>query len=231
MLQQTQVARVVGRWERWLARWPDAASLARAPLADVLGEWGGLGDNRRALRLRDACVLVARDGWRRDAAALRALPGVGPYTAAAVASFAFGEAVACVDTNVARVAARLGAATPQQLVDRLPAEVAPTWNQAVMELGAMVCRAREARCAACPVARWCASRGRVGRGARARAAPGRGTPRWEQTNRWVRGRIVAALARGDALPADIPDERLEPALEGLVGDGLVRREGTRFVLG
>src|SRR3954453_6267750 len=174
MLQQTQVARVVGRWERWLARWPDAASLARAPLADVLGEWVGLGYNRRALRLRDACVLVARDGWPRDAAALRALPGVGPYTAAAVASFAFGEAVACVDTNVDRVGARLGAATPQQLVDRLPAEVAPTWNQAVMELGAMVCRAREARCAACPVARWCASRGAAGGGARGGCGGGRG---------------------------------------------------------
>jgi len=231
MLQQTPVARVVPRYEAWLQRWPDAGALAAAPPGEVLRAWVGLGYNRRALRLREACRVVARDGWPRDVAGLRSLPGVGPYTAAAVASFAFGEAVACVDTNVARVVARLGAATPQQLVDRLPAEVAPTWNQAVMELGAMVCRAREARCAACPVARWCASRGRVGRGARARAAPGRGTPRWEQTNRWVRGRIVAALARGDALPADIPDERVEPALEGLVGDGLVRREGTRFVLG
>src|SRR3954451_16055332 len=89
MLQQTQVARVVPRYEAWLARWPDAPSLAAAPLADVLGAWVGLGYHRRALRLREACAVVARDGWPPDAAGLRALPGVGPYTAAAVASFAF----------------------------------------------------------------------------------------------------------------------------------------------
>jgi A/G-specific adenine glycosylase len=231
MLQQTQVARVVPHYEAWLERWPDARALAAAPPADVLRAWIGLGYNRRALRLREACRVVARDGWPRDPAALRSLPGVGPYTAAAVASFAFGESVACVDTNVARVVGRLGSATPQQLVDRLPAGAAPTWNQAVMELGATVCRAREAHCGVCPVARWCVSRGHVGGGARARRSPARGAPRWEQTNRWVRGRIVAALARGEALPPDIPDERLAPALEGLVSDGLVRREGTGFVLG
>ena len=104
MLQQTQVARVVPRYEAWLERWPDAASLAAASPAEVLTEWVGLGYNRRALRLREACVVVARDGWPRDAAGLRALPGIGPYTAAAVASFAFDEQVAAVDTNVSRVA-------------------------------------------------------------------------------------------------------------------------------
>src|SRR6187397_813904 len=90
MLQQTQVARVVPRYEAWLERWPTAPALAEAPVADVLREWVGLGYNRRALRLREACAVVARDGWPRDADGLRALPGIGPYTAAAVASFAFG---------------------------------------------------------------------------------------------------------------------------------------------
>ena len=91
MAQQTQIARVLERYERWLARWPTAPALAQATVAEVLTEWSGLGYNQRALRLRAACVVVARDGWPRGAAGLQKLPGIGPYTAAAVASFAFGE--------------------------------------------------------------------------------------------------------------------------------------------
>ena len=105
MLQQTQAARVVPRWTAWMQRWPTAAALAAASPAEVLREWVGLGYNRRALRLREACAVVARDGWPDD---LTQLPGVGPYTAAAVASFAFGRDAAAVDTNVRRVCARLG---------------------------------------------------------------------------------------------------------------------------
>jgi A/G-specific adenine glycosylase len=228
MLQQTQVARVVPRYEAWLERWPTAGALAAAPLAEVLAAWVGLGYNRRAVRLWEACRQVADEGWPRTAAGLRALPGVGPYTAAAVASFAFGEAVACVDTNVARVAGRLGRATPDELLAGAPPGAAPTWNQAMMELGATVCRARDARCGACPVAPWCASRGAVA--VAPRAAAGTQTP-FEETNRWARGRIVAALAAGEGLPGDLPAERLERALEGLVRDGLVRRRGTGFALG
>ncbi len=104
MLQQTQVARVVPRYEAWLERWPAEDALAAASRAEVLGAWVGLGYNTRAVRLQAACAVVARDGWPRTAAALQQLPGVGPYTAAAVASFAFGEHVAAVDTNVRRVA-------------------------------------------------------------------------------------------------------------------------------
>ena len=121
MAQQTQVARVLERYERWLERWPTAAALAAASPAEVLTEWVGLGYNQRALRLRAACAIVARDGWPRDSAGLRALPGVGPYTAAAVASFAFGERVAAVDTNVRRVA-RAARREPAAL---LPGERAP----------------------------------------------------------------------------------------------------------
>jgi A/G-specific adenine glycosylase len=217
MLQQTQVARVVERYERGLARWPTAGALAAATRADVLAAWVGLGYNRRALRLHEAATVVARDGWPRDAAGLRALPGVGPYTAAAVASFAFGEAVAAVDTNVRRVAARIGA-EPAEL---LPAGREADWNQAAMELGATVCTARAARCDGCPAAPWCASRGAV---VTAPRAPGGSRPRFEDTDRWVRGRVVAALAAGEGLPAGIAPERLERALAGLERDGLVQRD-------
>ena len=215
MLQQTQVARVVPRYLEWLERWPTAASLAAASRAEVLSAWVGLGYNRRALALHAAATAVARDGWPED---LRTLAGVGPYTAAAVGSFAFGEQVAAVDTNARRVAERLGRGGPEAL---LPPGRAAEWNQAAMELGATVCTARAPRCEACPVAAWCAA---AGRPARRPAGPpsGRRAVRFEDTNRWVRGRVVAALAAGEGLPGDIPPERLERAVAGLVRDGLVR---------
>jgi len=226
MLQQTQVARVLPRFVAWLERWPSAAALAVAGRAEVLGAWVGLGYNTRAVRLHLACQVIAREGWPTTAAGLRALPGVGPYTAAAVASFAFGEVVAAVDVNVARVAARLGAGTPQAL---LAAGRSAAWNQAMMELGATTCRARSATCSGCPVAPWCASAGRVQ--VAERAPPGAGLPRFEETNRWARGRVVAALAAGEGLPRHIPAARLAAAVEGLVRDGLVNREGDGLSVG
>jgi len=219
MAQQTQVARVVAYYERWIERWPTPAALAATAPADVIAAWVGLGYNRRALRLREAAAIVARDGWPRDAAGLRALPGVGAYTAAAVASFAFGERVAAVDTNVRRVAGRLGA-RPQAL---LPARRHEDWNQAAMELGATFCVARAPRCEPCPAAPWCPSRGRVETAPRAeRAAAGR----FEDSDRWVRGRVIAALAAGEALPAAIATQRLERALAALERDGLVEPGST-----
>ncbi len=215
MSQQTQVARIIPRYEAWLERWPDEGALASAPLPDVLAAWVGLGYNSRAVRLQRACAILARDGWPTDAAALRALPGVGPYTAAAVASFAFGEDVAAVDTNVRRVTGRIGLGSPQELVPRGRASV---WNQAVMELGALVCGARSARCDGCPASPWCASRGDV---VVARRRPAGTAERFQDTNRWVRGRIVAALAAGEPVPADIEAQRVRVALDGLVRDGLV----------
>src|SRR3954470_16171800 len=140
MLQQTQVARVVPRYVEWLLRWPDAAALPAASRCEVLAAWVGLGYNRRAVALHEAARTVARDGWPSD---LRTLPGVGPYTAAAVASFAFGAEVAAVDTNVRRVASRLGHGSPEALL--APGRAAE-WNQAAMELGATVCTARAPRC-------------------------------------------------------------------------------------
>jgi A/G-specific adenine glycosylase len=216
MLQQTQALRVVPYYRRWLARFPDAAALAQAPPRDVLAAWSGLGYNRRALALQRAAEHVAAHGWPED---LTELPGVGPYTAAAVASFAWDRQVAAVDTNVRRVLARReGPRTDAQLRRRagelLPPGRAATFNQAMMELGATVCRPRAPRCEACPVAPGC--------GGHPDPAPRRRqTAPFEQTDRWARGRIVAALLAGDPLP--VTGERRERALAGLERDGLIVR--------
>jgi len=220
MLQQTQVARVVPRYEEWLSSWPDAPSLAAASRAEVLAAWVGLGYNRRAVSLHSAARVVASEGWPAD---LTTLPGVGPYTAAAVASFAFGAQLAAVDTNVRRIASRLDRGSPDALL--APGRAAE-WNQAAIELGATVCGARAPRCDACPVAAWCAS---AGEGA-SRPHAARRAERFEDSNRWVRGRIVAALAAGEGLP-DVAPERLERALAGLVRDGLIRPTTEGFALG
>ena len=174
-------------------------------------------------RAARAAAAVARDGWPAD---LRTLPGVGPYTAAAVGSFAFGAQVAAIDTNARRVAERLGHGPPAAL---LPPGRAAEWNQAAMELGATVCtRGRRAATRA----RWRGGARPAGRRWRRRAAPGRGgSERFEDSNRWVRGRIVAALAAGDGLPGDIAPERLDRAVAGLVRDGLVRPANGGFSLG
>ena len=222
MLQQTQVARVVPRYLAWLDRWPEAASLAAAPPSDVLREWVGLGYNRRALRLRDACAVVARDGWPRTVEGLRALPGVGPYTAAAVASFAFDEQVAAVDVNVARVASRLG----REVDALLPAGRAAAFNHAMMDLGATICTARRPSCGACPVAARCVSAGAVA----APPRPGKARQRFQDSDRFARGRIVAALAAREPLPEGLGAERTERAVAGLLRDGLVVRDGDEIRL-
>ncbi len=219
MAQQTQVARVVAYYERWLERWPTPAALARAPLGDVLSAWVGLGYNTRALRLRETATIIARDGWPRDSAGLRSLPGVGPYTAAAVASFAFGERIAAVDTNVRRMAARLQTA-PQSL---LPQHRHADWNQAAMELGAVHCRARAPRCDGCPAAQWCPSNGLVVTAPRAARGTGE---RFEDSDRWVRGRVISGLASGAGLPSDISAERMTRVLQALQRDGLVTVDAT-----
>ena len=215
MLQQTQVARVVPRYEAWLARWPTAESLAAAPLEQVLREWVGLGYNRRAVRLWEAARVVAREGWPEQ---LQELPGVGPYTAAAVGSFAFGRDEVAVDTNVRRVVARLGAPLAP------PPGRAAQLNQATMELGATVCTARAPRCGACPLRSWCDGPAVV-------AAARRPRERFEDSNRWVRGRVIASLAAGEGVPRDVAAERLEPALQGLLRDGLIRRTAAGYALG
>ncbi|MBV8258973.1 MAG: A/G-specific adenine glycosylase, partial [Actinobacteria bacterium] len=137
MAQQTQVERVVPRWERWLERWPTFAALAAAAPADVIREWQGLGYNRRALALHSAARQIAAHGWPDD---LTELPGVGRYTADAVACFALGRQVLPVDVNVRRVGERSGHV------------FSPAAAQALMDLGKGVCLARVPRCAICPLA-------------------------------------------------------------------------------
>jgi A/G-specific adenine glycosylase len=217
MLQQTQALRVVPYYERWLVRFPGAVALAEAPVREVLSLWSGLGYNRRALALQNAAREVAANGWPVD---LTVLPGVGPYTAAAVGSFAFDQQVAAVDTNVRRVLSRRDGVvhTPSALAARaaalLPEGRAAIFNQAMMELGATVCRPRAPLCGSCPVSAGCS-------GPLPLPARRRGGVRFEDTDRWARGRIVAALLAGEELP--VHGERRERALAGLERDGLVVR--------
>jgi len=145
MLQQTQAARVVPRWLAWLERWPSVETLAAAPTAEVIREWQGLGYNRRAVTLQRAARLVGASGWPDD---LTELPGVGRYTADAVACFAFGRELLPQDVNVRRVQERSGGSFDH------------TCAQALMDLGATVCIARVPRCGVCPLASSCPSRGK-----------------------------------------------------------------------
>ena len=216
MLQQTQARRVVPYYERWLARFPTPRALARAPVRDVLAAWSGLGYNRRALALQRAAAVVAERGWPDD---LTELPGVGPYTAAAVASFAWDRQVAAVDTNVRRVLSRRDGVDygPRALAERaaalLPPGRAAAFNQAMMEVGATVCRPRAPRCGECPVAAGCAGPRELPRRPR--------RPRFEDTDRWARGRVLAALLEGK--PPPVHGARRERAIAGLERDGLVVR--------
>jgi A/G-specific adenine glycosylase len=223
MLQQTQAARVIPYYEAFLARFPDPETLAAAPPRDVLEAWSGLGYNRRALALQAAARRVAEQGWPDD---LTELPGVGPYTAAAVGSFAWDRQQAAIDTNARRVIERFDATsrTPAALARRA-AELladgrAADFNQAMMELGATVCRPRAPRCGECPVGDGCATRAAGGPAPTARR---RGAERFEDSDRWARGRIVAALLSGAPLPARLTAGRRERALAALERDGLVVR--------
>lgn len=170
MLQQTRVETVIPYWERFLSRWPTVESLAAATTAQVLKEWEGLGYYARARRLPEAArFVVASGGWPRTAEALREVPGIGPYTAGAVASIAFGEAAPLLDGNVKRVWSRLFA-FPEPPVGK-PLDLFWEWsaqavrhgkpavvNQALMELGATVCTPRAPKCPECPLRSWCCAR-------------------------------------------------------------------------
>jgi len=246
MLQQTPVNRVIPAYHEWLARWPTPPALAAEPAGEAIRQWGRLGYPRRALRLHaTATILTTRYGGiiPADRDALLALPGIGSYTAAAVASFAFGQRHAVLDTNVRRVLARLVTGVAQapaatsvaetrlaeSLLPGAPA-VAARWSVAVMELGALVCTAARPRCGACPVARHCAwlTAGQPPEAAKRR------TQRYDGTDRQCRGRLLAVLresgtpvSRADfdaawIVPTDQRDQgQLARALDGLVADGLI----------
>ncbi|WP_433785798.1 A/G-specific adenine glycosylase [Actinomycetospora sp. CA-101289] len=243
MLQQTPVARVEGPWREWLERWPRPSAMGAAPAADVLRAWGRLGYPRRALRLHAAAQAVAAehgDVVPADVATLESLPGIGTYTARAVAAFAYGRRVPVVDTNVRRVVARAvhgqaeaGAAATRDLADvevLLPGDDADaaTMSAALMELGATVCVARGPRCADCPVLAHCAWQRR---GRPAWDGPVRRAQTWAGTDRQVRGRLLAVLrdATGpvpapelDAAWLTDPAQRAR-CLDSLLVDGLVEQ--------
>jgi A/G-specific adenine glycosylase len=195
MLQQTQVSRVVPRYLDWLERWPTAQALAAAPSAEVIRAWQGLGYNRRAVNLHRAARHVAEQGWPDN---LTELPGVGPYTAAAIANFAFGRSVLPVDTNVRRVLERTGA------------DFGPECAQALFDLGATVCLARVPRCGVCPLAGDCPSRGRT-------YEPLRKQGPFEGSFRQRRANTLRTVADGP-----LPLSRLDwEAVAALHRDGLV----------
>jgi len=192
MLQQTQVERVIPRWRAWLVRWPTVHALAAASVGEVIVEWQGLGYNRRAVSLHRAAHVVAKRGWPDD---LTDLPGIGPYTAAAVGNFAFGRDVLPIDTNVARIQERTG-----ETFDG-------SCTQALFDLGATVCLARIPRCEICPLAAHCPSRG-------SRYEPLRKQSRFEGSFRQRRAVALRAIAAGEqSVDGD--------ALVSLERDGLV----------
>jgi A/G-specific adenine glycosylase len=195
MLQQTQVERVVPRYLEWLDRWPTVERLAAASAADVIRAWQGLGYNRRALNLHRAAQHIAASGWPDD---LTELPGVGRYTADAVGCFAFGRDVLPLDTNVSRVRERSGLTFSAGSA------------QALMDLGATVCLARVPRCAVCPLAAECPSRGR-------RYEPLRKQPRFQGSFRQRRAETLRLIAARDRPLAELDP----PATAALASDGLV----------
>src|SRR6476661_3972975 len=242
MLQQTPVARVEPAWRAWLERWPTPADLAAATPADVIRAWGKLGYPRRALRLREtAAAIVARHGGRvpDDVPALEALPGIGTYTARAVACFGFGQPQPVVDTNVRRVVARLlhgraeaGNARAADLADVValtppdPARAA-SFSVAAMELGALVCVAGTPRCGVCPVRDRCAW---VLAGSPPHEGPARRVQKFAGTDRQVRGRLLDVLRQSSA-PVDATaldaawDDPVQRGrcLDSLLVDGLVEQ--------
>ena len=199
MLQQTQVDRVVKRWVEWIDCWPTVEALAIAPLPDVIRAWQGLGYNRRAINLHRAARRIAENGWPVD---LTELPGVGRYTADAIDCFAFGMPVLPVDVNVRRVVERTGFGFDHECAE------------ALMRLGASVCLARVPRCAVCPLASACPSRG-------LRFEPARRQAPFPGSLRQRRGETLRAVATGSRPVQELDAE----AVAALAADGLVEVRG------
>jgi A/G-specific adenine glycosylase len=198
MLQQTQVPRVVPRFEHWIERWPTVQALAVAGVDDVIRAWQGLGYNRRAVNLHRAARIVAKHGWPQD---LTKLPGVGRYTADAIRRFALDEDVLPQDTNVLRILERTGA------------QFGPQAAEALMDLGREICLARIPRCDICPLADECPSRGR-------RYEPLRKQSRFEGSFRQRRAETLRRVAAGETSGLD------ETAVTSLARDGLVEVSGS-----
>ena len=247
MLQQTQTSRVIEPWTRFMVRFPTPSACAEASLKEVLTEWRGLGYHRRAKMLHEAARTL-RDEFHdvvpRKTAQLRTLPGVGPYTANAVASFAYGEPVAVLDTNVGRVLARalvnrrLSPSEASALADELlPRTGSASFNQAMLDLGAQFCRATP-RCVECPVATHCAWRHQGGEDpAPHSAGVSRPQQPFEGSNRQLRGRVLNALREGSHSRRQLlrhlvgaTASRRDEVLAGLIRDGLITCHEQTFSL-
>lgn len=247
MLQQTSVARVLPKFEAFMHRFPTPGELASSPLGDALELWSGLGYPRRCRNLhRAAETIVAEHDGRvpKELDDLLALPGVGAYTARAVACFAHGDVVAVCDVNVARVLSRLTgepmkASALQQLADDLvPADSAWEWNQMIMDFGARQCTARSPMCGTCPLSTACAWRGEGDDPARRSAMVSRPQARFEGSDRQARGKAVRAVIDGASERRDVvaamglahDTTRASALLDDLVAEGLLRRSGRGFNL-
>jgi A/G-specific adenine glycosylase len=245
MLQQTPVVRVLPKWNEWMERWPDPQSLASAKKSDVISAWGRLGYPRRALRLYESAKVIAslhNNRVPRDIEKLRELPGVGDYTAAAIAAFAYGDSTLVLDINIRRLFARAidgvqnPSSAPSQYERKIRSELIPDngakWAAATMEFGALICTARSPLCSDCPIASDCAWK----RAGYPESEVKSKTQGWHGTDRKCRGTIVQALREKKKLTLVEckklwdNDEQVEKALKTLLADGLIETTGKSYKL-
>jgi len=245
MLQQTPVNRVLPKWIEWMERWPDPASLSEAKKSDVISAWGRLGYPRRALRLYEAARIISSEHNNKVPRApevLRSLPGVGDYTAAAIAAFAYGDSTLVLDINIRRFFSRIydgvevPTASPSQYERKIRQELIPDdgakWAAATMEFGALICTARSPLCEECPVAKSCAWRAANYPKSEIKSK----TQAWHGTDRKCRGTVVQALRENSRLSKSAlnklwnDEDQIEKALKTLLADGLVETIGKSFKL-
>jgi A/G-specific adenine glycosylase len=247
MLQQTPVARVLPKWNEWMARWPTPVELAKATPAQVITAWGRLGYPRRALRLHESAKIIARDFNNEvpeSEEVLRSLPGIGDYTAAAIRAFAFGANTLVMDVNIRRVLVRAldgkeyptSSPTVRERESRLailPSRNADNWAAATMELGALICTSKNPSCNNCPIISQCKWR----KNGYPQSELVRKSQDWHGTDRKCRGTIVQALRENESLTLSAikklwPEEsQVEKALETLLADYLIEEHSrSRFRL-
>lgn len=245
MLQQTPVNRVLPKWHEWMERWPDPAALAEAKKSDVISAWGRLGYPRRALRLYESAKLISSEHGNRvprEVEVLLSLPGVGDYTAAAIAAFAYGDSTLVLDVNIRRFFARMydGVEHPTASLSRYERKIraelipqdGPKWAAATMEFGALVCTARSPLCNQCPVKVSCA----WAKAGFPREEVKSKTQAWHGTDRKCRGTVVQALRENLKLtPSALKklwddDAQVEKALKTLLADGLIEATGKSYKL-
>ena len=239
MLQQTPVVRVLPKWNEWMERWPTPSDLAKADKSDVIKAWGTLGYPRRALRLWESAKVLATkydDRVPDDFDSLRSLPGVGEYTASAILSFAFDQSHNVMDINIRRVYARAldgnehptKSVTKKEKTDR--PIFGPTWSKAVMELGALICTAKDPKCDICPLARSCLWL----RNGSPKSTEVRKGQSWHGTKRQCRGLILKALREKEPRSRDEfvwdDDAMLSDALEELMSEGFITKRGGKYRL-